>query len=66
VIVGITFFILLIALAQEASEERKREAQSVQYSLGIEADRRGDHREAIYWYRLAAEQGYAPAQNNLG
>ena len=25
-----------------------------------------DHKEAAKWYRLAAEQGYALAQNNLG
>ena len=25
-----------------------------------------DYRNAVYWYRRAAEQGYAPAQNNLG
>ena len=25
-----------------------------------------DYREALKWYRMAAEQGYAPAQYNLG
>ena len=25
-----------------------------------------DYQEALKWYRLAAEQGYATAQNNLG
>ena len=25
-----------------------------------------DDKEAVKWYRLAAEQGYASAQNNLG
>ena len=25
-----------------------------------------DYAEAVKWYRLAAEQGYAQAQNNLG
>ena len=25
-----------------------------------------DHKEAMKWYTLAAEQGYAPAQTNLG
>ena len=25
-----------------------------------------DHAEAVNWYRLAAEQGYAWAQNKLG
>ena len=25
-----------------------------------------DYRNAVYWYRRAAEQGYPPAQNNLG
>ena len=25
-----------------------------------------DYAEAVKWYRLAAEQGYAKAQNNLG
>jgi TPR repeat protein len=25
-----------------------------------------DHAQALYWYRCAAEQGYAPAQYNLG
>jgi hypothetical protein len=25
-----------------------------------------DYREAVKWYRLAAEQGYAPAQYSLG
>lgn len=25
-----------------------------------------DNTEAVYWYKLAAEQGYAGGQNNLG
>lgn len=41
-----------------------------QYNLGIMYDEGltapQDHREAVKWYRLAAEQGDAEAQNNLG
>jgi TPR repeat protein len=34
------------------------------YDSGISIDK--NPREAVYWYRRAADQGYAPAQNNLG
>jgi TPR repeat protein len=37
-----------------------------QFLRGVEAEERGDHESAAEWYRLAAERGYAPAQNNLG
>ena len=48
-----------------------REGNAVaQYSLGVMCEEgRGlaqDHKEAVSWYRLAAEQAYAPAQFNLG
>ena len=33
---------------------------------GLDAYNRGDYKEAVKWYRLAAEQGDAFAQNNLG
>jgi TPR repeat protein len=36
------------------------------FSKGVAADKRGDYAEAVKWYRLAAEQGEAKAQFNLG
>ena len=35
-------------------------------SRGIEAYRQGDYADAVYWYRLAAEQGDAFSQVSLG
>ena len=37
-----------------------------QLLMGVGCDRRGDHAGAARWYRLAARQGLAEAQNNLG
>ena len=41
-----------------------------QYNLGVMYDQGDgvteDHAEALRWYRLAAEQGHAEAQFNLG
>jgi TPR repeat protein len=37
-----------------------------QYDLGVSYDNRLDYKEAVKWYRLSAEQGYARAQSNLG
>ncbi|MBR0168943.1 MAG: sel1 repeat family protein, partial [Synergistaceae bacterium] len=41
-----------------------------QYNLGVEYDNgegvRQEKAEAAYWYRKAADQGYASAQYNLG
>jgi len=37
-----------------------------QMQLALQCDRDGDLEEAVYWYRLAAEQGVTEAQNNLG
>lgn len=36
------------------------------YAKGDEYYDQKDYAEAVKWYRLAAEQGYAPAQNDLG
>ncbi|MEZ9417619.1 tetratricopeptide repeat protein, partial [Vibrio sp. 10N.286.49.E1] len=41
-----------------------------QYNLGLSYERGvgviQDYKEAVSWYRKAAEQGHALAQNNLG
>ena len=34
--------------------------------LGFTFEQRGDYRPAVYWYTIAAEQGHAGAQFNLG
>ena len=39
---------------------------SAQASLGYEYYEQNDYASAVYWYRKAAEQGYAKAQFNLG
>jgi len=43
---------------------------AAQFALGAAYDAgrgvKGDQREAAAWYRKAAEQGYAAAQNSLG
>jgi hypothetical protein len=36
------------------------------YNKGIAAYQRKDYAEALTWYHMAADQGYAAAQNNLG
>ena len=36
------------------------------FQKGFDASGIGDYKEAVKWYRLAAEQGGAEAQNNLG
>ena len=33
---------------------------------GLDADAKGDFKEAVKWYRLSAEQGHSSAQYNLG
>ena len=38
----------------------------VNFENGLAADKTKDYLEAEHWYREAAEQGYADAQNNLG
>jgi len=49
--------------AKKHTDQGEAEANN---SLGdIYADRH-DYQEAVKWYRLAAAQGYAPAQYNLG
>jgi TPR repeat protein len=37
-----------------------------QFQLGRAYKQSGDNREAVAWYRKAAEQGFALAENNLG
>ena len=37
-----------------------------QFLQGLEEYRLGDYAEAVKWYRMAAEQGHAVAQHNLG
>jgi TPR repeat protein len=37
-----------------------------QYQLGRAYEQSGDNQQAMAWYRKAAEQGFALAQNNLG
>jgi uncharacterized protein len=41
-------------------------AQEDALDRGVSADERGDYVEAAKWYRLAADQGHALAQYNLG
>ena len=36
------------------------------FEKGSASEQSGNYREALEWYRKAAEQGYAPAQVNLG
>ena len=37
-----------------------------QFLLGLDYYKQGNAEQAIYWYTIAAEQGYMHAQNNLG
>lgn len=41
-------------------------AQEDAFNRALSADERGDYVEAVKWYRMAADQGYAGAQYNLG
>jgi len=36
------------------------------YTSGYNSDRQKNYKKAVIWYRKAAEQGHAQAQNNLG
>ena len=51
-------------------ESLKNDAQKgdadAQYELGFHYSRAEDYRQAVYWWRKAAEQGYAKAQLTLG
>ena len=49
-----------------ASSESNSLRASDMYNKGLEAYKKKDYTEAVKWYRKAAEQGYANAQNNLG
>ena len=42
------------------------ENESVSFFLRFLEDRHKDYKQAFYWYKKAAEQGDAFAQNNLG
>ncbi len=59
------------AAQQQAAfiEQRRALAEAgdadAQYRMGQEAGT-GHSEDAIYWFRLAAEQGHAPAQRRLG
>ena len=52
------------------SDDLRKRAESgdaeAQYILGVSSAHAMDHKEAVKWYRLAAEQGHAKAQNALG
>ena len=57
-----------LALIRSEAERGDAEAQ---YALGLVLARRdgvkhGDWADAVKWYRLAAEQGYAAAQHEMG
>ena len=45
------------------AEKGNRECQAI---IGYFGWQKGDYSEAVKWFRKAAEQGYAPAQTNLG
>jgi len=47
-------------------ERVERGGAEAQYELGQLRDLAGFTTEGVKWYRKAAEQGYARAQNNLG
>jgi len=46
-------------------EEDQTKAPRFQTKMGNFYRKKTNYAEAIRWYRMAAEQGYAPAQNNL-
>jgi len=59
-----------LELARIRSEAERGDAEA-QFTLGLVLARRdgvkhGDWAEAVKWYRLAAEQGYAAAQHEMG
>ncbi len=58
------------ALARVTLAITKDEDAQAQYIVGVMYDNAfgvsQDNKEAIKWYRLAADQGYAPAQSDLG
>ena len=48
--------------ATEHAENFFKEGEKYYYGNGVTQD----YTQAVYWYRKAAEQGHAIAQNNLG
>ena len=46
-------------------EEEPRDAEA-QYQLGIDAGFKKDDKQAVEWWRKAADQGHAAAQYKLG
>ena len=68
----LTFSALAVAalLALAAGKDSSVEDAEAQYDLGLKYDTGEgvpeDDAEAVRWYRMAAEQGYAPAQYDLG
>ena len=63
-------YVKALRLFRIAAEKGKISSGLAQYSLGLMYDEgQGvpqDYAEAVKWYRKAAEQGHARAQNNLG
>ena len=49
----------------DAMEEEPRDAEA-QYQLGIDAGFKKDDKQAVEWWRKAADQGHAEAQASLG
>ena len=60
------FIVAALALSSFAMFGSPAVAQEDAFSKGVVADKSGDYVEAVKWYRLAAEQGHASAQYNLG
>ena len=60
------FIVAALALSSFAMFGSPAVAQEDAFSKGVVADKSGDYVEAVKWYRLAAEQGFASAQFNLG
>lgn len=55
-----------IQTRKKTSEKQQIITASELNQKGVEAYEQSDYSEAIKWFRKAAEQGYAPAQSNLG
>ena len=51
---------------EEKSPQSADQDAEKQFDLAVDYDLDGDYKQAVVWYRKAAEQGHAIAQFNLG
>ncbi len=63
-IVLLTMFLLPV-FGQDEQNETKQDSTS-RFNLGFEYYQKEDYEAALVWFKLAAEQGFANAQYNLG